>query len=126
MRNIESVFSIRNKQNRYNKLCEWIFNEIFQCKGSILELHEFSEGRKVRKNGKKLLAELIFSKDPESSAFIGPSVTFRIFEIRKKKAWRIDIIGKPFRGFPAKYKDIDFKNFINPSRAEALREFIWK
>ncbi|MCC6198839.1 hypothetical protein IT401_01335 [Candidatus Nomurabacteria bacterium] len=85
MKDIQKIFFIEDKKRRYDKLVNWIFSKIFKNKGAILEWREFSEQRTVCKNGKKLLAHVIFSKDPESSAWIGPAIAFKIFECESSK-----------------------------------------
>lgn len=127
MENLKNIFQIPNERERYDKLVEWIASEIFQNKISILELHGFSEGRKIRKNGKKLIAWVVFSQDPESSAWRGPSIGFKIFE-QQDTIWSVDLrFLTPVSGLETVIqleKDIDLENFINPERAHIFREFI--
>lgn len=125
MESLKNIFQISDKPKRYDELVKWIFSEIFQNKIALLELHKFSEERKIRKNGKKLLACVIFSPDPESSAWRGPSIEFRIFE-RQDSAWRIDLRFRPLsiKSKDQLEKDIDLENFINPERILIFRKFI--
>lgn len=124
MENIKKVFRMRNREKRYNKFIDWIFSEIFNKKICILECNGFSEKRTIRKSNKKLIAKLIFSKDPESSAFRGPAVIFTIFENQKNKKWYIDLLFNPTAGARQDYKNLDFVNFINPELIKIIRKFI--
>lgn len=127
MENLKDIFQIPNKQERYERLVEWVASEVFQNKISILELHGFSERRKIRKNGKKLLAHIIFSSDSESSAWRGPSIGVKIFE-QQGSVWRADLrFIKPLSGLERIIqleKDVDLENFMNPQRIRIFREII--
>ncbi len=128
MKDIKNILSIRNKEERYDKLINWISSEIFQNKGAILELNKFSEKRKMRRNRKKLIAVVIFSKDSESSASKGPAIAFKIFERQTTKVWHIDLrftsLVSGLKSTVTIYENLDFKKFINYERVKLMREFI--
>lgn len=127
MEEIKKIFLIADKKERYDKFVFWISSVIFQNKISILEYSIFSEKRKIRRNNKKLVAIIIYSKDPESSAFRGPAMKVKIFENQNDKSWEIDLI---FIDVTSKTidscKNLDFVKFINEERAKIMRDFICK